>query len=352
MLHIPDDRLHAYLDQALDRLESAAIESHLAECAACRADRDAIITLRDRTTALLARASVRHVAGPPFAKIRALADERRRVRQVRRQRTAWAASIVLALGTGWSASWYTHRAAAAPAPDARAATVLPAPVADAPAVQPPLTQPPAVQLPHDAPAPPIALAAEPAPEAQPRSSEAARPAAHAAPASTKPSRERPATAKHPPAKHADGELATVGGIPTDAQLENGGMWRIVSWDGAKEAAGDAPPRIAGLPVMEVQVQGGNNHKRPMMVVAQQLASGEVVRTIEGPAADVSALLGTRPGYVSGESASTALPTNGTQPALGTAMALRRGDRMVAVTGSMSRDSLKAMMLRLNLMQQK
>jgi hypothetical protein len=357
MLHIPDDRLHAYLDQALDRLESAAIESHLAECAACRADRDAIITLRDRTTALLARAAARHAAGPPFAKIRALADERRRVRQLRLQRTAWAASIVLALGTGWSASWYTHRTAAAPAAppaaDARATTILPAPVAEAPAVQPPLAQPPAVQLPQDAPAPPIALAAGPAPESPTRSIEATHQATHAAPVATKSSREHPAAAKHPPAKRTDGELATVGSIPKDAQLENGGMWRILSWDGAKEAAGDAPPRIAGLPVMEVQVQGGNNHKRPMMVVAQQLASGEVVRTIEGPAADVSALLGTRPGYVSGESASTALPTNGTpSAALGTAMALRRGDRMVAVTGSVSRDSLKAMMLRLNLMKQK
>jgi hypothetical protein len=87
-----------------------------------------------------------------------------------------------------------------------------------------------------------------------------------------------------------------------------------------------------------------------MVVAQQLASGEVVRTIEGPAADVSALLGTRPSYVSGESTATAVPTTGEpRAALGTALALRRGDRMVAVTGSMSRDSLKAMMQRLNLM---
>jgi hypothetical protein len=258
---------------------------------------------------------------------------------------------VLALGTGWSASWYTHRASAAPATDARATTVLPPPIAAAPVVQPPLTQPPAVQLPHDAPAEPTTLAIGPAPEQPARSIEAAaHPAAHAAPASAKASHERSAAAKHSPSKRADDELATVGGIPKDAQLENGGVWRTVSWDGAKEAAGDAPPRIAGLPVMEVQVQGGNKHNRPMMVVAQQLASGEVVRTIEGPAADVSALLGTRPSSVSGESASTALPTNGTTPAaLGTAMALRRGDRMVAVTGSVSRDSLKAMMLRLNLM---
>lgn len=348
MLHIPDDRLHAYLDQALDRLESAAIESHLAECAACRAERDAIIMLRDRTTALLARAA-RHAAGPPFGKIRSLSDERRRVRQLRLQRTAWAASVVLALGTGWSASWYIHRNPNASAAGTQVVTVVPPPAAQ-PIVQPPIAQPPEPQVSRDVPAQPVILAGESAPQPAARSAETpAHPATHSPAASAKPAHERTPVAKHPPAKHADGELATVGTIPKDAQLENGGVWRTLSWDGAKEAAGD-PPRIAGLPVMEVQVQGGNNHKRPMMVVAQQLSSGEVVRTIEGPAADVSALLGTRPSSVSGESAGPALPAQGTTPAaLGTAMALRRGDRMVAVAGKMSRDSLKAIMQRLNLM---
>jgi anti-sigma factor RsiW len=349
MLHIPDDRLHAYLDQALDRLESADIESHLAECAACRAERDAIIMLRDRTTALLARAAARHAAGPPFGKIRALSDERRRVRQQRLQRTAWAASVVLALGTGWSASWYLHRSTAVPA-GTQVVTVAPPPAAQ-PIVQPPLAQPPVPQLSRDVPAQPAVRAGAAAPEPADRSTEVAlQPATHSPASAAKPAHERAPAAKHPPAKHADGELATVGRIPKDGQLENGGVWRTLSWDGAKEAAGDEPARIAGLPVMEVQVQGGNSRNRPTMVVAQQLSSGEVVRTIEGPAADVSALLGTRPGYVSGESAGPAVPAPGTTPgALGTAMALRRGDRMVAVAGKMSRDSLKAIMQRLNLM---
>jgi Putative zinc-finger len=349
MLHIPNDHLHAYLDQALDRLESAAIESHLAECGACRADRDAIIMLRDRTTALLARAAARHAAGPSYGKIRSLSDERRRVRQLRLQRTAWAASVVLALGTGWSASWYIHRSPDAAAVGPQVVTVVPPPDAQ-PIVQPPIAQPPAPQVPREVPAQPAILAGGSTPQPTARTAEApARPTTHTPAASAKAARERTSVAKHPPARHGDGDLATIGSIPKDAQLENGGVWRTLSWDGAKEAAGE-PPRIAGLPVMEVQVQGGNNHKRPMMVVAQQLASGEVVRTIEGPAADVSALLGTRPSSVSGESAGPAVPAHGNAPAaLGTAMALRRGDRMVAVAGKMSRDSLKAIMQRLNLM---
>ena len=54
MRHIPEDELHAYLDQALSRSQCVEIESHLARCPACQAERDAIAALRDRTTGLLA----------------------------------------------------------------------------------------------------------------------------------------------------------------------------------------------------------------------------------------------------------------------------------------------------------
>ena len=55
MRHIPEDELHAYLDQGLSRSQCVEIESHLAGCASCQAARDGIAALRDRTTALLAR---------------------------------------------------------------------------------------------------------------------------------------------------------------------------------------------------------------------------------------------------------------------------------------------------------
>ena len=54
MRHIPEDELHAYLDQGLSRSQCVEIESHLAVCSSCRATRDGIAALRDRTTALLA----------------------------------------------------------------------------------------------------------------------------------------------------------------------------------------------------------------------------------------------------------------------------------------------------------
>jgi hypothetical protein len=341
MLHIPDDRMHAYLDQALDRLESAAIESHLAECAACRAEREATLALRDRTTALLARVSPMRLPGPPFEHIVARSDERRRLRQRRLQRAAWAASVAAALGLGWSASWYAHGGPLQPATIEPAVTVAPAQAVrgqSAPAQT-------AGTAARGTQAPPV-LAAAPAARPAAPENDTAESAAKQPPA--QPSRVRLAKARA--ARHTD-ELATVGRIPNDAQLENGGVWRTVSWDGAKQAAaGDAPPRIDGLPVVEVQVQGGDSGHRPLMVVAQQLATGEVIRSIEGPAADVSALLSTRPTYVSGESTAAVVPSTGaSSAALGTALSLRRGDRMVAVTGSLSRDSLKAIMQRLNLM---
>ena len=81
--------------------------------------------------------------------------------------------------------------------------------------------------------------------------------------------------------------------PTAASLELDGMWRTMSWDGAQDEAGDKLPHIDGLPVVQVQVQAGEQGKQPLMVVAQQLSSGEVIRTIEGPLDDVSQLLARR-----------------------------------------------------------
>ena len=46
MSHIPEDELHAYLDQALGRLRCVEIESHLAECTRCRDARDGIAAIR------------------------------------------------------------------------------------------------------------------------------------------------------------------------------------------------------------------------------------------------------------------------------------------------------------------
>ena len=130
----------------------------------------------------------------------------------------------------------------------------------------------------------------------------------------------------------------------DVQLD--GMWRTMSWDGAQAEAGSRVPKIDGLPVVQVQFQAGELGKRPLMVVAQQLSSGQVIRTIEGPAADVSHLLARQ---ALTDSGGPVLPgdSTGAVPDADHAMAMQVGDRMLAITGALPSDSLRAMIRRLN-----
>jgi hypothetical protein len=124
-------------------------------------------------------------------------------------------------------------------------------------------------------------------------------------------------------------------LPTedDARLE--GLWRTVPWDGVQAAAGREPSRVMGVPVEEVQVQPSRQEGgKPVTVVAQRLSSGEVIQTIEGPAADVSELLSRR-------------GDGGIDSAGRPAEALQSGDRMIVVTGQLPPDSLRAMVRRVN-----
>ena len=103
----------------------------------------------------------------------------------------------------------------------------------------------------------------------------------------------------------------------------------------------------------MQLQTVEQGKQPLMVVAQQLSSGEVIRTIEGPMGDVSHLLA---GRTSSNPDSTARASIGrsdsTRSPLGPdradrTMAMQRGDRMLVITGALPSDSLLAMIRRLN-----
>jgi hypothetical protein len=142
------------------------------------------------------------------------------------------------------------------------------------------------------------------------------------------------------------EVSTATLPPAEADAGLGGIWRTLSWAGARDERGDSVPHLDGLPVVEVQVgpakTGGN---KSIMVVAQQLKSGEVIRTIEGPAADVSQLLANRPGAAS-PSPWPSMESAGIAGGDG-AMAMRHGDRMLAITAQLPNDSLRAMMRRLN-----
>ena len=335
MRHIPEDELHAYLDQGLSRSQCVEIESHLAGCSSCRATRDGIAALRDRTTALLARLAPARRFPPAFDTLRELADQRLNTRRRRLRAAAWAASLVAALGLGWTASTVVG--------PGRATSV-------ATRELPPLEQPV-----NAAPSRSVATKPEPAPSPAPA------PAATAAPAASKPARAettstRAATRRAREDSIRAAKLAVLDLAPAlelepleddepAAGEQFAGIWRTMSWDGAQSEAGQSLPHIDGLPVLRVQVQANDQGKRPLMVVAQQLASGQVIQTIEGPASDVSQLLSRRSTAASGNGLSVTI--SDAEPAADQAMAMQRGDRMIAITGALPSDSLRAMIRRIN-----
>ncbi|HEU5357823.1 MAG TPA: zf-HC2 domain-containing protein, partial [Gemmatimonadales bacterium] len=230
MRHIPDEELHAYLDQALSRSQAVEIESHLARCDRCRAARAECALLRDRTTALLAELGPGTIPLPPFDVVRRAAAERRTRRAVRR-RAAWAASILLALGLGWGSRRFL------PAP------LVPAPLAPK-AVAHPLAE-------------------------VPRQVAAAR---------------TPQVVVRRGADHPIRATVEYDSLSRDPAAGPAGLWHSVSLAGAA-AAGTPIPRVAGLPVLQIQLQEGPEAS-PVVAVDQQMSDGQTVRTIEGPAGPV------------------------------------------------------------------
>jgi hypothetical protein len=333
MPHIPEAELHAYLDQALNRLRCVEIESHLADCTPCREARDEIAALRDRTTAMLTRLAPRGTVAPPITEIRRRAAARVFQRERFRQRAAWAASVLVALGVGWGGASYL-----APVFSVRAV----APVNSGPATSP-LGTDGGARL--TAPSQTIATTG-------PEVSTTEPPALERRPESMS-HRLLPHHAPHQPTSRPDqsgpAEFATAGGTQSDRQADPGGAWRNPRWERAPEQASNTAARTEGRPGADGQAQGGDTGRKAMMVVTQQLKSGEVVRTIEGPVSDVAALFGTRPGEAS-ESSASAAGSPGELPApVGSTFSFRHGDRMLSAPGTLPSDSLRAMMRRLNLM---
>ena len=288
MRHIPEEELHAYLDQALSRAQAVEIESHLATCARCRAERDGIAGLRDRTTALLAAVGPRiPVARPSWTELRRrhLAAAAHRANLLRG--AVWAASLLGAIGLGYGAhSWRDAAApdlAASPAPAVRVAPDAPA------ALELPLTT----------------IATAPAPRGQVTTGV------------------RPVTARAVQGFETDPLSAPAAG---PAQ----GVWRTETLERAV-ASGLTVPRVAGLPVLQIQIQDASS---PVVAVEQQLQSGELVRTFEGPARVVAAI------------DSSAVATAGANGADANAVYQRNGNRMTLITGRISADTLRALLARL------
>jgi hypothetical protein len=334
MPHIPEDELHAYLDQGLSRSQAVEIESHMAGCSSCRATRDAIAALRDHTTALLATLSPPRRLPPPFDTLREQAAARVSTRRRQMRLGTWAASLVAAVGLGWTASSLIG--------PGRTASVAAHETTAAPQVAAPR---PAVSLAGADTGGPR-LAVDRTPKATPVRLESTSrpPAARQALQKAREDSIRAAKlAVLDPAPVLELSPLEERGSDQGGQLE--GMWRTMSWDGAQDETGRSVPHIDGLPVLRVQVQATDQSKRPLMVVAQQLADGQVIQTIEGPAADVSELLSRR----GGTSADGKLGVTVTEatPGIDQAMAMQLGDRMLAITGALPSDSLRAMIRRIN-----
>jgi len=97
MSHVDDGALHAYLDGELPSAERAALEAHVAGCPDCRARLTEERALVERASLLLGLAQPVERPAPPLHQLR-----QPRLLWRLRVPLAWAASVVLALGLGYS----------------------------------------------------------------------------------------------------------------------------------------------------------------------------------------------------------------------------------------------------------
>ncbi len=316
MSHIPEEALHAYLDQALSRARCVVIESHLAACPQCRATRDSIAALRDRTTLLLGRLTPERRIPPSLEELgrrqAAIAaatplpsPARRRIIRI----GALAASLVGAIGLGYALRNSAGEVAVQPQAAPTISAVEPAG--------------PTVELPVAMSSPPEMRATRPGRSASPAATPATGGAPSIVPAGS------PSVAPSASIEYSTDTL------PRDADQALTGLWRTVPWDDVRVATGSEPTKVEGVPVEEVQLQASRRQGAgPVTLVAQRLSSGEVIQTIEGPAADVSQLLDRR-------------GDGGLDSAGRPAEAMQRGDRMIVVTGELPPDSLRALVRRVN-----
>jgi|SRR6478736_5187491 len=286
MRHIPEEELHAYLDQALSRAQAVEIESHLAGCARCRMERDAIAGLRDRTTALLSTlAPAQSIQRPAWAELR----RRHHLATARRARiirgAVWAASLVAAIGLGYGSHWWLDQAR-----EELAGTRDTALSPTRPATTTVVT--------------PVVANRSPAPRGTAIAS-----------------RSRPIERL---------EQDTLSSAPT---VPASGVWRTESLERAV-ASGLTVPRVAGLPVLQIQVQDAPTSSSSLVAVEQVLTGGELVRTIEGPAAEMAAL---DQNAVASNSGGADAPSS---------VSMRTGSRMLLMTARIPADSLRALLAKL------
>lgn len=314
MRHIPDDELHAYLDQALSRGQCVEIESHLAHCARCRRERDQIAALRDRTTSLLASLGPRRVTAPAWSELEFKAEQRRKLRRRHWESGAWAASLLLAIGLGYAFSQW-RRTGQAAVPEAAIAAPTPS-LADRPVTASPI---PVATTQN----PPAAVAARKVERRAESSQAAGSLAAWFAEAA------HPASAQAPEPQGGVQVSALAPANPQGAgSVAQEGMWRTVPLDST--ANGGEPTRVDGLQVVQVQVHQVGTEGQ-ITAVEQRLVTGETIRTVEGPASLLADLMAHQ---IAGGEAGGSNPASTTDPThVADATITRRvGNRVVLLSG--------------------
>lgn len=331
--HIPDDELHAYLDQALSRSQAVEIERHLARCPRCQAARDAIAAMRDRTTDILAGLGAPAVIlPPPYADLVA----RHAARETRR--SGWARRSILAAGLAGMLfaghnTWRTPTVAEPVPADPTTAAVPAAPPQDAPTA---LASSSTTSQPTQ-PAQPARPRVRPVPQAPPpqESRQLVRRAAVSEPPAdgianaieTDPGTWFAGMAVEPaPRAESWGEESVVNVVPVGNQDPGlAGLWRTVT----PERGGAGVPLVPGAAILRMRMQPGDDGAE-VVAVDQQLETGELIRTISGPAGRVAALVN---------------EDGGREAAGRVTVTIRQADRMVAVTGPS--DVLGSLLSRVN-----
>src|SRR5688572_18675395 len=116
MSHVAEGELHAWLDGAVDQLgekRAAQVREHLRHCIACQQSLAVEEALRARASEVLSLAVPRMSEMPPLESLMERAKGApqpvgadagtTRPRMSRAARLGWAASIMVALGAGWTA---------------------------------------------------------------------------------------------------------------------------------------------------------------------------------------------------------------------------------------------------------
>jgi hypothetical protein len=298
--HIPEEELHAYLDQALSRSQCIEIETHLAVCFPCQGERDSIAALRDRTTRLLGLAAPpARVRAPAWTELEGQAMVRRQGRSWRRM-GIWAASLAGAVLAGWGLRT--------------------------------LSSTPVEQIAFRPEAPAIfAVSPNPAPVQTVANVSGDDTAEFGADDGIGLVGSRPRRVEPPAPAPASGAVSRPLSLPGD--------WSTVSLPDAEDETGGLVARVNGLPVLQVQFRAFASG-RPMMLVTQTQLTGERVYVVEGPVSQVADLVSAQlgNGMVSSEP-SRSLPdydvgANGER--------VRRNSRVVAVIGRLPADSLNAL----------